>query len=352
MKMEKLNFCTLFNSFYLSRGVLMYQSLEKNCADFHLYVYAFDEATYSFLKKENYKNLTVISLKEFEDKELLKVKPTRTAAEYCWTCASSTILYSIEKFNLNNCTYVDADMYFYSDPKVLVEEMGDNSVLITEHRFTKEYAESVIYGKYCVQFVTFKNDERGMKVLHWWRKACIDWCYGRIEEGKFGDQKYLDDWTKKFDGVHELQHLGGGIAPWNLQQYNFNKNLNGKISGKEILSGKSFEAVFFHYHGLKFYSNKVVSLAGKDYEMSNDAKELFYFPYIKMLLKVKKDILSKLPKLNSDGAIEPSPETPFTFGILVKQYFKSLKQSLSNIFGKTVLKKLKHHHYYFCEKIK
>src|SRR5579872_3374528 len=112
----------------------MYRSLEKNCANFHLFVYAFDNDTYDFLKKENYEHLTVISLREFEDEELLKVKQGRTAAEYCWTCSSATILYSIENFKLDNCTYIDADMYFYSDPKLLIDEMGENSVLITEHR--------------------------------------------------------------------------------------------------------------------------------------------------------------------------------------------------------------------------
>jgi hypothetical protein len=329
----------------------MYQSLSKQCANFHLYVFAFDDTTFEFLKKENYPNLTVISLKEFEDLELLKVKPSRTAGEYCWTCASSTILYSIENYKLDNCTYIDADMYFYSDPKVLVDEMGDKSVLITEHRFTDSYAGSAIYGKYCVQFVTFKNTAKGMEVLNWWRNACIDWCYGRIEDGKFGDQKYLDDWTTRFDCVHELQHLGGGIAPWNLQQYEFTKTGDDKITGKKIKSGELFEAVFFHYHGLKFYSNKVVSLTGKDYEMTNDARELFYFDYVKKIVALKKTLNLKLPNVNVDGAMDPSPELPYTFKTCLMEYLRDTKRSFSNVFGKSMRAKLKHVHYFFYDKL-
>src|SRR4051812_5477100 len=147
----KLNFCTLFNSNYVTRGLLMYQSLQKNCKDFHLYIFAFDDTSFNFLKNANYPNVTPVSLKDFEDEELLKVKPTRSAAEYCWTCTPSTILYSIEKFKLDNCTYLDADLCFYSDPKVLIDEMGDKSVLITPHRYTSEYDQSGESGKYCVQ---------------------------------------------------------------------------------------------------------------------------------------------------------------------------------------------------------
>ena len=347
----KLNFCTLFNSFYLSRGLLMYRSLAKQSSDFHLYVFAFDDVTYDFLKKENYPNLTVISLKEFEDPELLKVKPQRNAGEYCWTCASSTILYSIEKYKLDICTYIDADMYFYSDPKVLVEEMGDKSVLITEHRFTEAYSGSAIYGKYCVQFVTFKNNAKGMEVLQWWRNACINWCYGRLEDDKFGDQKYLDDWTTRFDCVHELEHLGGGIAPWNLQQYEFKNAAGNKIAGKEIKSGKLFEAVFFHYHGLKFYSNKVVALTGKDYEMTNDARELFYFDYVKKIVALKREINLKLPNVNVDGATELSPELPYTFKTFLTEYLRDTKQSFSNVFGKSMRAKFRHVHYFFYDKL-
>jgi hypothetical protein len=112
-----LNFCTLFDSNYLARGIALYRSLEKNCPSFHLYVFAFDDNCYEYLKKQQFSSLTPISLQEFEDEELLKIKPGRSAAEYCWTCTPSTIRYCIQRFKLDACTYLDADMIFYSTPK-------------------------------------------------------------------------------------------------------------------------------------------------------------------------------------------------------------------------------------------
>lgn len=267
----------------------MYKSLLKNCANFHLYVFAFDDITFDFFKQQNYPHLTVISLQEFEDAELLRIKPSRTAGEYCWTCTSSTILYAIQKYKLEHCTYVDADLFFYADPIVLVEEMQENSVLITEHRYSKAYDQSKSSGIYCVQFITFKNDAQGLKVLHWWRNACIDWCYNRHEDGKFGDQKYLDDWTSRFEGIHVLQNLGGGIAPWNVQQYEFYFD-KAQLFGKEKKSNKIFNPVFYHFHDLKFHPNQFVELTGAGYKLENDVVQHFYKSYLKNWKVVRKEI--------------------------------------------------------------
>ncbi|HEY9083396.1 MAG TPA: hypothetical protein VIN73_08670 [Vicingaceae bacterium] len=288
------HFCTLFDSFYLTRGVAMYQSLEKTGIDFHLYIFAFDDASFKILNQLNFKHATIISLKEFENEKLLEVKPGRTKAEYCWTCTSSTILYVIENFNVPSCTYLDADLFFYSSPSVLIEEMGDKSVLITEHRFTPKYDRSEIAGIYCVQFVTFKNNSEGLKVLNWWVNACLDWCYSRYEDGKFGDQKYLDDWTTRFEGVHVLEHLGGGLAPWNIQQYSYLKREQNNIMMMEIKSEKKFQAIFYHFHYVRFYSNDFVDFGW--FKLEKNIITNYYIPYIKSL----KESLKLVREISSD----------------------------------------------------
>jgi len=280
------NYCTLFDKNYLIRGLAMYESLKTYTKNFHLYVFAFDELTEKILKEMNLQNVTVISLPEFEDDELLAVKSSRTKGEYCWTCTPSIIKYCIEKFNLPFCTYIDADLYFYDDPKQLIEEMGDNSVLITPHWYTPIYDQSKTSGIYCVQFITFKNDPEGMKVLEWWRKACIEWCYARFENGKFGDQKYLDNWPEKFKGVYVLKNRGGGVAPWNVQQYDL-KNAPEFII-KEKKTGKSFALIFYHYHYLRFLLSGDIYLG--HYVLSHSVIEKLYIPYILNLTKINKNL--------------------------------------------------------------
>lgn len=278
-----LNFCTLFNSAYLSRGLAMYYSLQEHCDDFHLYIFAFDDDCLHTLQKLDLQCATVISLNEFEDEELLAVKSDRTSGEYCWTCTSSTIWYCIHQFSLDHCTYIDADLLFFGNPKILFEEMGDQSVMITEHRYTPRYDQSSLSGIYCVQFITFKNDERGMEVLLWWRRACLDWCYKRFEDGKFGDQKYLDDWKSRFAGIHELQHLGGGVAPWNVQQYRFRKEKKAVVL-HEIASGHETKVIFYHFHAFRYSVDNIFHLTDDQYVIEEDVVKCLYRPYVRALV--------------------------------------------------------------------
>lgn len=288
------NFCTLFNSFYLSRGLALYNSLSKQDIDFHLYIFAFDDACYHVLRRLDLSNATIIPLAEFETPELLSVKAGRTAAEYCWTCTSFTIWHSIHTYSLDHCTYVDADLLFFADPHVLTDEMRDKSVLITEHRYSREYDQTTLSGIYCVQFVTFKNTQEGLAVLDWWMKSCLDWCYARFEDGKFGDQKYLDDWTDRFKGVHVLEHPGGGIAPWNSKDYTY------EIQSDKVYlrsrDGKKAPLVFFHFHDFRYCVGKSFRLTAEQYTLGNDVITVVYNAYLKDLANAESQV----------RAIEPS----------------------------------------------
>jgi hypothetical protein len=323
----------------------MYESLLKNSKAFHLYILAFDEQSLLFLKSADFEHITVISLSEFEDDQLLEVKKDRTIAEYCWTCTPSLILYCLRTFNLPSCTYIDADLVFYHDPKILIDEDPRASIFITEHRYTKEYDVSHTHGIYCVQFMYFKNNMEGNEALTWWRDRCLEWCHAYLEDGKFGDQKYLDDWTSRFSGVHVMQHEGGGVAPWNIQQYKLNKK------DEEIflhLSGASHwhPLVFFHYHGLKFYSDQKFSLTGTMYEISDQAKKLLFLPYVKALLTMGEQIRHSGADFDPNGARQPSPGNLNIFAQFLKERLLLLFGGKLSIFQPGKFNFRKYYHFY------
>jgi hypothetical protein len=275
------SYCTLFDSVYLSRGLAMYDSLLTHSSDFQLYIFAFDSLTERMLKKLNLERVTVISLEEFETEELRKVKKERSKAEYCWTCTSSTISHILKNFDVSDCTYVDSDLFFFSDPSVLISELDEykKNVLMTEHRFSflPRLYEEKRAGRFCVQFLTFRNEESSLVVLEKWRKQCIEWCYARYEDGKFGDQKYLDEWPLIYNNTHTLKHEGGGVAPWNLDNYRF-YNEHGTIKGIVRKTGSEFNLVFYHFQYVKFLENKFFDIGW--YHISSFIKKLLYRQYL------------------------------------------------------------------------
>jgi hypothetical protein len=74
----------------------MYRSLLRQGDDFHLWIICFDDLVYELLNKLHLEKVTLIPLEQFEDEELLKIKPQRSRVEYCWTCTPSTALYVLK----------------------------------------------------------------------------------------------------------------------------------------------------------------------------------------------------------------------------------------------------------------
>jgi len=269
-----------------------------------------DDLTHDLLKKMNLSKVKLISLNEFENPELIEVKPERNVAEYSWTCASNFIWFLLQKNpEWDMAIYLDADLFFFNDPKVLISELGNKDMMITEHRYTKKYDQTYASGKYCVQFMIFKNNQNGLYVLDWWRKACLDWCFGYLDNGRLGDQKYLDDWMTRFKGVHELQHLGGGVAPWNVQQYDFFEK-NNKVFGHIKGAKKDWPLVFYHFHGFFLMSPKKY-LSAPGYDLSKNARINICDNYFRALQDSIKFVSGFSPDFNYGYKFIPIKERIF-----------------------------------------
>jgi hypothetical protein len=145
---------------------------------------------------------------------------------------------------VDRVTYVDADLYFFDKPKLLLDEFEQSGkhVLITEHAYDPRYDKSRKSGRFCVQFMTFRRTESSFKVMHWWQDRCLEWCYEKAEADKLGDQKYLDKWPTLFaQETHILQQKDKTLAPWNVRHYE--KQGKGKVT-----------PVFYHFHGFRIVS--------------------------------------------------------------------------------------------------
>ena len=291
-------FCTIFDSNYLDKGLVLYDSMVRCIDDFKLYVFAFDQRCEQILLKENLDKMIVVGLKEFETSQLLKVKKERTKAEYCWTCSSWSIKYVLEHFQEHICTYIDADMMFFSNPQCIFDEMREKkcSSIIVPHRFKTKEEERKAYnevGVYCVEFNTFVNDENGTEALNWWAEKCLDWCYYAVPGTTewYGDQKYLNVFPKKFKGVMICNHYGVGIAPWNIDLVeiaNYTDNIPYVMTkkGKEI-----YPIILYHFESVGFLTNKIFHAPSgiKSKKLHRDTYDL----YVQQILLKRKYIENK-----------------------------------------------------------
>jgi len=278
------HFCTYFDINYLTRGLALYESLRRHCRrPFVLWVLCFDEETHALLESLDLPGLQLISQAKFEasDTVLTATKTDRTRVEYFWTCTPSLPLYVFSHHPaVEILTYLDADLYFFSDPSPIFVEMGDSSVLIAEHRYPPEHAwKATMFGIYNVGWLSFRADANGMACLEWWRERCLEWCYARHEDGKFGDQLYLDEWPARFADVAVLQHKGAGLAPWNVVQYQLQVREQQLTVDEEPL-------IFFHFHGLRCVHPQVVEPAGRGYALSLEIVRHVFLPYGETLRRI------------------------------------------------------------------
>lgn len=241
------HFCTYFDKNYLVNGITLYKSLEKYAGDFKLWVLCFDEISFLSLRKLAFPAMELIKISDVEcwDDRLLKVKPDRKKAEYFFTSSPFLPSYLFENHKeIDIITYLDADLMFFSDPEPVFKEFEKASIMILRHRFPCWCRHMEIYGIYNLSFLSIRRDKSGIECLEWWKDRCIEWCYDRVEDGKFGDQKYMDDWLTRFQGVVEVKNIGAGLAPWNAGMYSL-RSRDGKIYVN------SNPLIFYHFHGLR-----------------------------------------------------------------------------------------------------
>ena len=274
----KRYFCTLFDSNYLIKGLAMIKSLSEFCEDFEIYVLCLDKKTKYILGEINASYINCIELFEVENIDLLKAKRNRTKTEYCWTLASNFTWYIMNKFkDINLITYLDADLLFYSSVEPIFKEIKNSSIAIIEHRFAKHFENLEVNGRFCVEWNSFRRNKEGMKCLDTWRKQCLEWCFYKLEDGKMGDQKYLDEWPNKYNSCHIIKTLGAGIAPWNYSKYEIkNKYPDIKINGEKL--------IFYHFHQFQILKKNKFYRLGEIYTSYKKEPDSIYKRYEELLI--------------------------------------------------------------------
>jgi Nucleotide-diphospho-sugar transferase len=245
------HFVTLFDSRFLLLGLTLNESLQGVEPNSHLWVICMDELVEHQINKLSLKNVSTIPLRALETDELRRVKKLRTVGEYCWTLTPFAPQAVMDLAPMaKRVTYLDSDLFFFSNPQSIFQEFDSSQkhVLITEHAYAPNLDRTEQSGRFCVQFMVFRRTQESRRVMKWWQERCIEWCYDRIEDGKFGDQKYLDQWPKLFpDEIHVLSQVDMTLAPWNADFF---------LSHRPV----DHTPIFYHFQSFRIVSQKMARL--------------------------------------------------------------------------------------------
>jgi hypothetical protein len=276
------HYVTLFDSNYLPQGLSLHSSLERFAGKYRLWIVCMDTQSLRVLNSLRLPNVALLNVEEHLDDAMRRARSQRTVGEFCWTMTPHVYDFVFgSDASIDRLTYLDADVWFRRSPRRIFQELESSGkrVLITDHGYAAEYDQSATSGQFCVQFLTFYR-HGSEDVRRKWQSQTLAWCYNRVEDGKFGDQKYLDEWPDAYEqSVHVLRDQHLMLAPWNASRFPYGNS------------------VLWHFHGLKLTRNQDgqsynLNIGAGFYAIPNVVQENVYKPYIQ-------DLNGAISKMNS-----------------------------------------------------
>ncbi len=283
-------YCIIVTKLRLYQGVVLYRSLRHHLGNPRVFMLCMDDETYEILGRMGLENVTLIHISELED-DLLRIKRAeRKLNEYCWTMKPILLEHVLKRFcEVKRVHYLDADLCFFNSPKTFISEGKNYSVMLSKHNYIKQYGSvEEICGKYNSGYISFNGDEIGLHALQWWKLQCLHWCFDRVEAGRFGDQKYLDNLAREFPSVLDIHTPGVNIGPWNDARYK-SSVVNGKVHINNV------ELIFYHFAGLRVLSKEEFAFV---LSYNNNLFEHIYLPYIRILQEVIEQVSQIRPSFN------------------------------------------------------
>src|SRR6266480_222524 len=286
------HFCTLFDRNYIARGLALYRSLVRHCGDFMLHVLCLDAPTLHVLRTLALPRTELITVETLEhgDHDLRGARSDRTPLEFYFTCKPVLLGYILDRnADISRVEYLDADLYFFSDPSAAEEEYAGSAVALSPHRFNTLNAALARHGGFNAGWISVSGYREGRRFDGWWRDRCMEWCRLAVEDTRFGDQKYLDQVPALFPRTTAVSHPGFNLAPWNIGGCRV--DLSGR--GVEI---EGHPLVFFHFHGTKRMLFNLYESGLHDYgaKLTPTIRRGIYQPYATQLAACNRQ-LSDLP---------------------------------------------------------
>jgi hypothetical protein len=263
-----INFCSYFDKNYLSRFLVLKDSIDEFKINYNYFVLALDNFVEEFFQKKKLKNIQLISLKDLEHqyKDLIIAKNNRDLIEYYFTLSPFLPIYIFEKFKSINLIYVDSDFFFYKDPIQFSNQNLNSSITLIKQN------ANLKYGIFNVGLIQYNfNFFETYQILKIWSQECVNSCADipDLKNNVYADQKYLDKWTYELKNIKILPPECTVLSPWDSNQV-IEKNINNMIA--------------FHFHGFSYKNNFFYSgFSNYNKRLSKKILNNIYIPYSKKI---------------------------------------------------------------------
>ena len=255
--MSKVKCFSSFTFSYLSRAILLAQTLRKAHPDWELWAMMVDkpppgvdftEALGHFDHVLYADDLGVPRFRSWLFKHDI--------VEACTAVKARTLCRLLE-LGADKVVYFDPDIAVFHDLQAIVNRLDDASIILTPHQVQANATQgsvkdneltSLKYGIFNLGFVAVRNDDMGRSFAEWWARQLDFACYDEVENGIFTDQKWCDLVPALFDRVFVERDPGCNVASWNL-------------STRRIAFGRAGE-ILVNGSPLKFYHYTKINAAG------------------------------------------------------------------------------------------
>lgn len=238
--------CTITTADHLYKTLALYDSLRRVQPDIFLHVLCIDALTEKFPEG----NVAVYGpndLKGLPSAATIISKYSSSKDKLRWSLKPVFLHYLLEQ-KADKAIYVDNDIYFFSDPAFLFDQLNEYDFLLTPHHYPRDPSRDQNWleanfrvGLYNAGFIAV--NKKAIRDLDWWAACCAYRCEKNALRGTFDDQKYLDLIPVMNERAHIVRHKGCNVAEWNKAV------ISRTARDGHIYLDEKYPLVFIHFNG-------------------------------------------------------------------------------------------------------
>lgn len=281
-----LNFVTFFDSRFLIQGTVAVASFLRQNENASGVIYCTNTFTAEILKERfgdlrtNIRNLSEVpSIEEARE----RMSHERNPIEVLLALKPLLILETLKGLPKDALlAYFDADLFFYQSLDTTIRDLKDANILLTRHLFPSQLSISVKYGIVNAGFLLVRNTIEATAIVSDWAKKCRAWCFLRLEEEKYADQLYLNDYLS-LPRVKSVSDPGINNGVYYFQQ----KRKITKASETVYIESKKL--ICFHFHGIRITRYSIFSGFNR-YSLPKRAIRVWFYVYRNYIREIKVEL--------------------------------------------------------------